>query len=70
MFFIPLENYVEHFRCTCINYKSSSAVKVSNIEYDFSTQEDDDRSFQIASFALQISRDIDLSNEVLAISIY
>ena len=53
VFFIPLQNYVEHFRCTTCNYKSEIAAKVSSIEYDFySQQSDDDRPFQITSFAV------------------
>ena len=73
IFFIPLENYIENFRCTNINYETSSdstnPQKVSSVEYDFATEGDGEEAYQIAAFGINVSKTIDLTNEVFSVSI-
>ena len=40
-FFMALPDYVENFRCTCINFESLSA-KTNTLEHDFDIQDRDD----------------------------
>jgi hypothetical protein len=68
-FFIAVQDYVEHFRCTTINYETTQTVKISSVEHDFNEENDDQKAYQLASFSLSLSKSVDLSSEIFAITI-
>ena len=52
IFFISFEDFVEHFRCTTINFVSGDerqgTVKTTSMHYDFSAQDDQSKNYQLA----------------------
>jgi len=52
VFFIALNDFVENFRCTSINYETQGekqpTIKTSQLEYDFSTMEGSENKHQLA----------------------
>ena len=71
VFFIALPDYVQHFRCSTINYVSSARVSKNVVthEYDFTQDDDSNKPYQIATFNIALQKQIDLGAETFAISI-
>ena len=78
IFFIPFQDYVEHFRGTAISYESGFSdlenpqltYKSTTLDYNFRRKpEDEDKQLNVACFQLETSQKIDIRQDFLSISI-